>query len=927
MHVPDADLPLIAVVMQQLKSPGGKWSMVPGGRFAGPAASAVPSVWLQSSPGPAGVSFAADVEVFVDGDADKARAPTRPAPTTPNHDAGSDQHIFHSTPTWPLDSWIAEPAPTGDGGAEQWSQRSGPWQQMGRSHSEGPGQRANRGIIDIAMLGLRAVHGMRGQSDALPAQTTFTWGETTAGAREQQVGAREQHPLWSLEGETPSPGLDGGYVHDAQFPPTVGAFNRARHEGHPGSPRFPPPVGVFTRSNRLDERLAEHEEQYPPPVGSFDRSRFLDESRPLEETLPSPQMGRAESRGTGSSASSSYTMAQEEIEEDFKDARTWGADSSWGRSPTALTVSSPPPPPPARPASTLFGVVRSMLRSRSSDNRSLGQTRPPLHGRRFSAVETSLGASSASAAPRRASAPAITMYPQVSSQATHQEMGQRPDWPAMPAMDSVTSSRVRRSVFAGGANERMARAASARTASARPQTASAAHAVEEPSASTRVHLFTPPSATHGAAAGIDPTAADEVELLPSRHRHPVRLGFGLKKGKKKVKRRQGYLLEERDARAGAPMDTVVAPSDDAAAAPHFVPTYPGSVIPSPTATASTVSPPTAAPASPKPIEPVVLALSGRSRKRSDSAAKMRSGYATEGSRGAALPQEERASSPVPPRSRIRQQPSARVVVTTATQQGATIPDSAPQLTSRRVPSASSAVNLLHPRRVTEVVSAAKPVAEGALSGEDYGDEEAEEESVELSGYAPATALGARGSLEDLDMGYSNMPEDALNSLVLQDSLPDAESRRNREVSRPIPLTPGRGNIAGPEGSGPQLAERSIAAPANPAFYPLDQSHPARNDGCQVPSEAVVGSHAGRRSGGERVSGTDPVVFSCFSPPTVSEGQAFALKVLAYLLRQRDDVLQDALKEGVKEAGVPGSMPIMRGKRVTVKLVRPQVSLS
>ncbi|CAM9407540.1 unnamed protein product, partial [Sphacelaria rigidula] len=66
--------------------------------------------------------------------------------------------------------------------------------------------------------------------------------------------------------------------------------------------------------------------------------------------------------------------------------------------------------------------------------------------------------------------------------------------------------------------------------------------------------------------------------------------------------------------------------------------------------------------------------------------------------------------------------------------------------------------------------------------------------------------------------------------------------------------------------------------------------------------------------------TDPVVFSCLSPPTVSEGQAFALKVLAYLLRQRDDVLQDALKEGVKEAGVPGSMPIMRGKRVTVKLV-------
>lgn len=935
MHVPDADLPLIAVVMQQLKSPSGKWSMVPGGRFAGPAASAVPSVWLQSSPGPAGVSFAADLAVFVDGDDDKARAPPRPDPTTLDHDGGSDQHIFHSTPTWPLDSWIAEPDPTSDSGVEQLSERGGQWQQMGRSQSEGPGQQANRGIIDLAMLGLRAVQGMRGQSASLPAQTTFTWGGTTVGAGGEQVGAPEQHPLWSIEGETPSSHeFDGGYVHDGQFPPTVGAFNQARHEGRPSSPRFPPPVGEFTRSSRLDERLAEHEEQYPPPVGSFERSRILDESRPLEENLPSPQMGRAESRGTGSSTSSSYTMAQEEIEEDFKEARTWDADPSWARSPTAPAVPSPPPPPPARPPSTLFGVVRSMLRSRSSDNRSLDQTRPPLHGRRFSSVEASLRASSASAAHRRASAPAIATYPQGSSQATRQVLRQRPAGPAMSAMDPVSSSRVRRSVFAGGASERMARAASARTASARPQPASAAGAVEEATAVARAHRSTPPPAIHGVAAGIDPTATDEVGFSPPRHRPSARLGFGLKKeGKKKAKRKQGYLLKDRDARAGAPADSMVEPSDDAAAAPHFARTQSGSAIPSLSATTSMAAPPTAVPTAPKRIEPVILALSGRSRKRSDSAARRQSEHEEGGAPGTALPQGERAPSPVPPRSRIRQQPSERVVMTTATQQGGTIPDPAPQLTSRRVPSAPSVATLLPPPRVTEVAPAAKPMTESIVFKEDHREDEAEEEEAEeqsedLSGYAPASALGARGSLEDPDMeGYSNMPEDALNSLVLQDSLPHAESRRNHEASRPIPLTPARANIAGPEGSGPQPAERSIAAPANPATYSANQSRPVRDDGRQVPPEAVAGNHAGRRGGSGRVSGADPVVFSCFSPPTVSEGQAFALKVLAYLLRQRDDVLQEALKEGVKEAGVPGSMPIMRGKRVTVKLVRPRVSLS
>lgn len=78
-------------------------------------------------------------------------------------------------------------------------------------------------------------------------------------------------------------------------------------------------------------------------------------------------------------------------------------------------------------------------------------------------------------------------------------------------------------------------------------------------------------------------------------------------------------------------------------------------------------------------------------------------------------------------------------------------------------------------------------------------------------------------------------------------------------------------------------------------------------------------HPQRRSSGVP-TGADPVCFSCFAPPAVSEGQVFSLRVSAYLKQQRDDELRGAMRGGFTEAGLPGSMPIMRGRRVTVKLV-------
>lgn len=66
---------------------------------------------------------------------------------------------------------------------------------------------------------------------------------------------------------------------------------------------------------------------------------------------------------------------------------------------------------------------------------------------------------------------------------------------------------------------------------------------------------------------------------------------------------------------------------------------------------------------------------------------------------------------------------------------------------------------------------------------------------------------------------------------------------------------------------------------------------------------------------------DEVCFSCFSPHAVWAGQEFQLNVLAYLPQLRDDILQAALSNGEAEKGLPGGMSILRGKEVTVKLVR------
>ena len=66
---------------------------------------------------------------------------------------------------------------------------------------------------------------------------------------------------------------------------------------------------------------------------------------------------------------------------------------------------------------------------------------------------------------------------------------------------------------------------------------------------------------------------------------------------------------------------------------------------------------------------------------------------------------------------------------------------------------------------------------------------------------------------------------------------------------------------------------------------------------------------------------DEVCFSFLSPRSVLAEHKFQLKVYAYLPQLRDEILQLAMFEGEVEAGLPGGRSLLRGKQVTVKLVR------
>lgn len=164
--------------------------------------------------------------------------------------------------------------------------------------------------------------------------------------------------------------------------------------------------------------------------------------------------------------------------------------------------------------------------------------------------------------------------------------------------------------------------------------------------------------------------------------------------------------------------------------------------------------------------------------------------------------------------------------------------------------------------------------------------------------------GEDGSLPGY--GYMAMPKNSLGTLDLtgQPISPEVPSREVNVEPKPSETTwrEGRYNLG------------EVRTPArNASILANEPAHGHRTRALQPP-----------RSWSPVDAGADPVCFSCFSPPTVSEGVAFLLRVSAYLRQAKDEVLRNAASDGVAEAGVPGGMSIVRGKRVTVCLVRDKI---
>lgn len=200
----------------------------------------------------------------------------------------------------------------------------------------------------------------------------------------------------------------------------------------------------------------------------------------------------------------------------------------------------------------------------------------------------------------------------------------------------------------------------------------------------------------------------------------------------------------------------------------------------------------------------------------------------------------------------------------------------------------------------------------------HGDENGAELRPRMS-FSPKLSSGGLG-----EPVYSVMPQDSLGSIEVQQprSKPkirphEVESQakvRKSKDPRPEPLAPTQSTVISAI-EDPHGGVRVRAVPRGPPSEAASLGRQAHT--APLPPSRSCNSAAG-------LAGADPVCFSCFSPAAVCVGMAFLLRMSAYLRQQRDGVLREAKSIGVAEAGVPGAMPIMRGARVTVKLVRERM---
>lgn len=198
---------------------------------------------------------------------------------------------------------------------------------------------------------------------------------------------------------------------------------------------------------------------------------------------------------------------------------------------------------------------------------------------------------------------------------------------------------------------------------------------------------------------------------------------------------------------------------------------------------------------------------------------------------------------------------------------------------------------------------------GRLIAQPEQDDFAETE-METTSYDDLDALGSRYDYRDGEEAESRYSPMTANSTLHASNGPHGRTLYSN------------GRMAGEEETRPEVGPLE-------ARQPRVASVPRSVSVQEVPSAMRTIPPLGRGGGvrswrrGESRETTDPVCFSCLSPPSVCGGRKFVLKVMAYPPHSREDVLEDARQNEEVEAGLPGGMSIQRGRRVTVKLVRRQ----
>lgn len=210
------------------------------------------------------------------------------------------------------------------------------------------------------------------------------------------------------------------------------------------------------------------------------------------------------------------------------------------------------------------------------------------------------------------------------------------------------------------------------------------------------------------------------------------------------------------------------------------------------------------------------------------------------------------------------------------------------------------------------------------------------------------ARGGSPAHRDLDgawttEGYSNMPINTLgigahsphqagaNSSFAHRHGHDEDSRKPSPSPLPRDLqpptttrTPSRKQLLPPASAtnGGGLVNTTRLTPSPSTSIPPEES--AQMRAVQQPPQLEARAPAEREEIVDRGlirHEVDRVLFSCFAPGSVFGGMKFELSISAYLNHLRDEVMREKEDKDVRESGLPKEIPIMNQRRVTVKLVR------